>query len=34
MTLGEWVTITSDVADEINLTVNMDALCTAETSRH
>jgi hypothetical protein len=32
-TLGEWVTITSDVADEIGLT-NMDALCADETSRH
>ena len=33
-TLGEWVTITSEVADEIGLTVEMDALCTAERSRH
>ena len=33
MILGEWVTITSDVADEIGFT-NMDALCADETSRH
>lgn len=33
-TLGEWVTVTSAVAEEIGLTVSMNTLCTAETSRH
>ena len=33
-TLGDWVTITSAVAEDVGLTVGMETLCTTETSRH